>query len=136
MPEPPEQQPPAILNPYPGKTDEKRNPVNTDTIPTPPYRLTNAELRGIALNADTSIAKATPPPLSSLAAMRAKMLMNHAGIPAEDQPQAAVEASYRLSFRQDTEAQVKTAMGRPTLLRVVTPEKLRRQPFSEHLIKV
>lgn len=100
----------------------------------PPYRLTREELRNIAANADSSISSGATPSPKLLHRMRAKMLLNHAGVPEHLHPKAATEASYRVSFSQETEALTSSALG-GTILKVVKEDKLGRQPFPQHLMR-
>ena len=102
---------------------------------TPPYRVTKQELRAIGRNTDRALAGNPKSPACSIARMRTKMYLTHAGVPDDQHIQAATEASYRMAFSQDTEAQIARAVGGQRLLQVVPADRLGREPFPEHLMR-
>lgn len=114
--------------------DQPQHTPHTET--TPPYRLTKAELRCVANNADKILTNGTSDTDRMIAKLRAMAVLNHAGVPETDQPQAAVEASYRNAFGQQSEKEVASSMGNSTILRVVPGERLNRPPFPDRFLKV
>ena len=100
----------------------------------PPYRVTQREARWIARNAEASLHGNRQGLTISTARMNARMVLRCAGVPLEDQPMAAAEASFRAALAQEKEEYLTAACGRRPLLRVVPPERLGHDPFPERFM--
>ena len=100
----------------------------------PPHRVTRQELRWIARNTEASLQGNRQGVRASIARMNARMVLRCAGVPIEDQPMAAAEASFRAALAQEKKEYLTAACGGRPLLWVVPPERLGRDPFPERFM--